>query len=373
MGSASPSAVDEGFMRQGLALAERVLGLTSPNPAVGCLVVRGRKVIAQAATSVGGRPHAEAEALRMAGERARGATAYVTFEPCSHFGQTPPCAGALVEAGVKRVVIGCIDPYPPVRGRGAALLKRAGVQVIAGVCESECKRLNEGFITRVTRGRPFATLKLAESLDGRIATSLQDSRWISSPASRELVHRWRRESDAVMVGAATVVADNPRLTCRIEGGRDPVRVIVDARLACPADARVFRERSKSPAMLVTTAENVARARRRYGRARVEVIGAPAQNGEVALDEVAREFARRGWCKVLIEGGAHLAASALRAGVIDRVAFFLTPQIFGCGMPAVEGLAVARVRDAIRLDNLLARPVGGDWLLEATVRARNRRS
>jgi diaminohydroxyphosphoribosylaminopyrimidine deaminase / 5-amino-6-(5-phosphoribosylamino)uracil reductase len=365
-------ALDEGFMREGLALAEWVLGLTSPNPAVGCVIVRDGKVIARAATGPGGRPHAEAEALRMAGARARGATVYVTFEPCAHFGQTPPCAAALVEAGVKRAVIGCIDPYPPVHGRGAAILKRAGVRVTVGVCEPECKRLNEGFITRVKRGRPFATLKLAESLDGRIATSLRDSRWISSPASRELVHRWRRESDAVMVGAATVTADNPRLTCRIEDGRDPARVVVDAHLGCPVDARIFRERSAAPAILVTTAENAARAERLYGRARVEIIGAPARGGEIALDEVAREFGRRGWCRVLIEGGAHLAASALRAGVVDRVAFFVTPQIIGCGLPAVEGLAVARVREAVRLENLSARPIGEDWLLEATVCVRNRR-
>ena len=264
-------------MRKALALARRMLGRTSPNPAVGCVIVRGGQrggqIVGQGATAAGGRPHAEAVALARAGAQARGATAYVTFEPCAHQGRTPPCARALVEAGVRRVVVGSIDPYPPVRGRGVAILRAAGVEVVSGVLEDECRRLNLGFITRVTRGRPFVTLKLALSLDGRIAAASGDSQWISSPASRALVHRWRNEADAVMVGAGTVATDNPRLTCRIAGGRDPTRVVIDGRLRCSPLARVFVERSAAPALLVTTSANAARARRRYGGGgRVEVIG-----------------------------------------------------------------------------------------------------
>jgi len=373
--AAPASSADLRFMRKALALARRMLGRTSPNPAVGCVIVRGGRIVGQGATAAGGRPHAEAVALARAGARARGATAYVSLEPCAHQGRTAPCAHALVDAGIRRVVAGCVDPYPPVRGRGVAILRAAGVEVTSGVLEDECRRLNAGFITRVTRGRPFATLKLALSLDGRIAAASGDSQWISSPASRALVHRWRREADAVMVGAGTVIADNPRLTCRMAGGRDPVRVIVDGRLRCSPRARVFVERSVAPALLVTTAANVARARRRYGGARVEVIGCPprgAERGsEIDLRALMRELGRRGWCNVLVEGGARLAGSALAAGVVDRVAFFVAPIVIGAGTPAVEGLGFARVRDAIALDDLKVRRLGGDLLMEADVATRRR--
>jgi diaminohydroxyphosphoribosylaminopyrimidine deaminase / 5-amino-6-(5-phosphoribosylamino)uracil reductase len=352
-----------------------MLGRTSPNPAVGCVIVRGGRIVGQGATAAGGRPHAEAVALAQAGAKARGATAYVSLEPCAHQGRTAPCARALVEAGVRRVVAGCVDPYPPVRGRGVAILRAAGVEVISGVLEDECRRLNAGFITRVTRGRPLVTLKLALSLDGRIAAASGDSQWISSPASRALVHRWRNDADAVMVGAGTVVTDNPRLTCRMAGGRDPVRVIVDGRLRCPPRARVFVERSTAPALLVTTAANVARARRRYGGARVEVIGCPVRGAkrgsEIDLRALMRELGRRGWCNVLVEGGARLAGSALAAGIVDRVAFFVAPIVIGAGTPAVEGLGFARVREAIALDDLSARRLGGDLLMEADIAARCR--
>ena len=361
----SDPELDRRFMRVALGLASDALGTTSPNPAVGCVVVREGRIAGRGATAPGGRPHAETIALGRAGGRARGATAYVTFEPCAHHGKTPPCARALIDAGLSRVVIGCVDPYPAVRGRGITALRRAGVDVTVGVLEDECLRLNEGFITRVRRGRPFVTLKLAMSLDGRIAAASGDSRWISSAPARAMVHQWRREADAVMVGAGTVIADNPRLTCRLEGGRDPARVIIDGKLRVSPRARVFHIRSTAPTILVTTAANLARARRRYG-ACVEVIGAPATGDRIALDELMREFGRRGWSRVLIEGGAHLAGAALRAGIVDRVALFIAPGILGAGLPAIEGLEAAQVRGGLRLDNLSARPVGADLLIEAEI-------
>lgn len=372
---ASAKERDENFMGEALALAGRMLGLTLPNPAVGCVIVRGAKVVGRGVTAAGGRPHAETEAIANAGGRARGATAYVSFEPCAHHGQTPPCADALIAAGVARVVIGCLDPDPRVRGRGAAMLRRAGIATTVGVCEEESWRLNEGFITRVTRARPFVILKLAESLDGRIAAASGDSRWISSEASRAIVHRWRREADAVMVGAATVVVDDPRSTCRIAHGRDPVRIIVDGRMRCSPNARIFRQRSSAPTILVTTPANIARARRRYANPRTEVIAAPMRGDGIDLAILMREFGRRGWCKVLLEGGAHLAGAAFEAGIVDRVAFFASPRIIGCGMPAVEGMATRKVRGAVALQNLSARAVGVDWLLEADVvhRAGRRRA
>jgi diaminohydroxyphosphoribosylaminopyrimidine deaminase/5-amino-6-(5-phosphoribosylamino)uracil reductase len=356
---------DERLMRECLALAQSKLGLTSPNPAVGCVIVREGKVVGRGATTPGGRPHAEPQAIAEAGEFARGATAYVSFEPCAHHGQTPPCARALADAGVARVVIGCLDPYPPVRGRGIAILNDAGIATTVGVLESECRHMNEGFITRVTRARPFVILKLAMSLDGRIAAATGDSRWISSEESRRLVHRWRREADVVMVGAATVIADNPRLTCRIQDGRDPVRVIIDQRLRSPAGAQIFRQRSQAPTILVTSASKVPSVKRRYG-ARVEAISASVDRQGIVLEEVMREFGRRGWSKVLIEGGAKLAGGALRARVVDRVAFFIAPLIIGCGLPSVEGLLARSVREGIKLKNFSAQRVGSDWLMEAEV-------
>jgi diaminohydroxyphosphoribosylaminopyrimidine deaminase / 5-amino-6-(5-phosphoribosylamino)uracil reductase len=354
--------VDEHFMREALGQAAAVVGRTSSNPAVGCVIVKQGRVIARAATAPTGRPHAEPQALAKAGKRAAGATAYVSFEPCSHFGKTPPCADALIAAGIKRAVIGCLDPYPPVRGRGAAKLRRAGIAVDVGVLEEECRRLNEGFITRVTKRRPFVLLKMATSLDGRIAAP-RPGGWISSEQSRELVHRWRNECDAVMVGAGTVIADNPRLTCRMKGGRDPIRVAVDAGLRTPAQAGIYRLRSAAPAILVTIPENQLRARKRYDPRKVEVIAVRGDGDGVDIRAALRELAARGISKVLLEGGAHLAASALNARVVDRVAFFVAPMIVGAGIPAVEGLRTSRVRDSIELRNLRVTSIGPDLLLE----------
>lgn len=363
---------DRRFMAIALGLARSQLGLTSPNPCVGCVLVRAGKIIGRGATAAGGRPHAEAVALAQAGARARGATAYVSLEPCAHQGKTPPCARALVQAGVVRVVIGCLDRYPAVHGRGAAILRRARIEVTVGVREDECTALSEGFFARVARGRPFGLLKLAMSLDGRIAAASGDSKWISSKDSRALVHRWRRECDAVVVGAGTVIADNPRLTCRIEGGRDPIRVIVDARLRISPGALALTEPSAAGAIIVTTRANLARARRRYGGPRVEIIAIASKGSGIDLASMAREFGRRGWNKILFEGGAHLAGAALAAGVIDRAAFFVAPKIVGAGLGAIEGLATARISDAITLEDLSVQQVGADLLIEGRPRTRKRR-
>src|SRR5579871_4156415 len=369
MASRASRETDRRFMAEAIALGRARLGRTTPNPAVGCVIVRGKRVVGRGATGAGGRPHAEAMALARAGARAKGATAYISFEPCAHQGATPSCARALAAAGIGRVVVGCLDPYPPVRGRGLRILRAAGIAVTAGVLADECRRTNEGFITRVTLRRPFGLLKLATSLDGRIAAASGDSRWISSEASRALVHRWRAECDAVMVGAGTVIADNPRLTCRAAGGRDPIRVVLDARLRTSPRSRVYRQRSAAPTILVTARRNLTRARARYGSSRVEVIGCPLRDGELDLGELAREFGRRGWCRILIEGGARTAGSALRFGVVDRVAIFVAPVLVGAGLPAIEGLGTVRMREAIALDSLGVSRVGPDCLIEGRPIAR----
>ncbi len=360
-----PDKRDEQYMHEALRLAHPMLGRTAPNPSVGCVLVRDGRIIGRGATAAGGRPHAETQAIAQAGRSARGATAFVSFEPCAHYGATPPCAQALIDAQVGRVVIGCDDPFPQVRGRGITMLKRAGISVTTGVLEAECRRLNEGFIKRVTTGRPFVTLKLAMTLDGRIAAASGDSRWISSEESRGLVHRWRNEADVVMVGAGTVMADNPRFTCRMEGGRDPVRLVVDANLRCDPASRLFRQRSTAPTLVATTTEKRSTAEARFGR-RVEVIGVPRKDSGIDLADLMRQLAARGWSKVLHEGGAHLAGAALKAGIVDRVAFFIAPKLLGDGLAAIEGLVAPTMRSAIALNNLTAQKVGNDWLIEADV-------
>jgi diaminohydroxyphosphoribosylaminopyrimidine deaminase / 5-amino-6-(5-phosphoribosylamino)uracil reductase len=357
---------DSRLMEEAIALAESALGFTSPNPAVGCVIVAGGKIIARGATAVGGRPHAETVALAKAGAGARGATAYVSLEPCAHFGQTPPCANAIVDAGIKRVVIGCGDPFPKVRGKGIAILRKAGIAVTLGVLEDECRLINDGFFTRVEKGRPMVTLKLAMTLDGRIAAQSGDSQWISGDESRALVHRWRRYSDAVMVGAGTLIADNPRLTCRDEGGRDPYRVILDAKLRCDPHSRVFTERSNASTILVTTAAKYRLAHQRYGSDKTEVLSAKTSGNEIALAPLLDEFGQRGWNRVMIEGGAHLAASALRQKVVDRIALFVAPKILGGGLSAIEGLGFLKVKDSIVLDDLEVWQIGKDLLIEARV-------
>jgi diaminohydroxyphosphoribosylaminopyrimidine deaminase / 5-amino-6-(5-phosphoribosylamino)uracil reductase len=358
---------DSRFMAEAVALAESALGFTSPNPAVGCVIVAGDKILARGATATGGRPHAETVALAKAGARARGATAYVSLEPCAHFGQTPPCANALVDAGIKRVVIGCGDPFPKVRGKGIAILKKAGIEVTLGVEEEECRRINEGFFTRVEQGRPMVMLKLAMTLDGRIAPASGDSQWISGEESRALVHRWRRYSDAVLVGAGTVIADNPRLTCRDEGGRDPYRVIIDAKLRCDPRARVFTERSTASTILVTTAAKHRLAHQRYGSDQTEILAMKTAGNEIALAPLLHEFGQRGWNRVMLEGGAHLAASALRQKVVDRIALFIAPKILGGGLSAIEGLGILRMKDSLAIDDMEVWQIGPDLLIEARIK------
>jgi diaminohydroxyphosphoribosylaminopyrimidine deaminase/5-amino-6-(5-phosphoribosylamino)uracil reductase len=359
---------DSRLMEEAIALAESALGFTSPNPAVGCVIVAGGKIIARGATATGGRPHAEAIALAKAGARARGATAYVSLEPCAHFGNTPPCAHALVDAGIKRVVIGCGDPFPMVRGKGIAILRKAAVAVTLGVLEDECRLINEGFFIRVEKGRPMVTLKLAMTLDGRIAAASGDSRWISGEESRALVHRWRRYSDAVMIGAGTVIADNPHLTCRDEGGRDPYRVILDAKLRCDPGSRVFTERSNASTILVTTPAKYRLAHARYGSDKTEVLAMKTVGNEIALAPLLAEFGQRGWNRVMIEGGAHLSASALRQKVVDRIALFVAPKILGGGLSAIESLGFLKVKDSISLDDLEVWQIGKDLIIEARIRS-----
>lgn len=357
---------DTAHMRAALGLARRGLGSTWPNPAVGCVVVKDGRVIGRAVTAPGGRPHAEPAALDMAGAAARDATAYVTLEPCCHWGRTPPCTDALIKAGVARVVIATRDPDPRVDGEGIAKLRAAGITVDEGVLRDDADELVSGFCARVRLGRPLVTLKLASTLDGRIATRLGESRWITGEAARRAAHALRGRHDAVMVGVGTVVADDPALTCRLPGYRaNPVvRIVADSHLRTPLTATLVVTAAKTPTWMLIR-EGADRDRRHafadLGVTLIEVAGA-----ETGVDPAAalKALADAGLTRVLVEGGAQLAASLLRADLVDRLAWFHAPAVMGAdAWPAVQAFGMEHLDAMPRFARVGAIPLGDDMLAE----------
>ena len=353
-------------MARALVLAARGFGRTHPNPPVGAVLVKGSRVIGEGFHRRAGGPHAEVAALRRADAGTAGATLYVTLEPCTHFGRTPPCVDAVLDARIARVVVGMRDPNPQVCGRGLRRLRQAGVSVSTGVLETECRRLLSGYHTYVTMRRPLVVLKLAASLDGRIATATGASRWITGARARRCSHEMRNRLDAVMVGAGTVRADDPRLTCRAPGGRDPIRIVLDGRLSISPRSRVLRVRSQAPTWVFAAQDASERRAAALARAGAEVIRLRGR-GTVDLPRVLRELWLRGVTSVLIEGGATLAAAALRARLVDRIVLFLAPMIIGGdGVPAVAALGTKRVAGAVQLRNLKIDRVGEDLVIEASL-------
>jgi diaminohydroxyphosphoribosylaminopyrimidine deaminase/5-amino-6-(5-phosphoribosylamino)uracil reductase len=357
-------------MRAALALAARGLGTTWPNPSVGCVVVRDGRVIARARTAPGGRPHAETEALAAAGAAAWGATLYVTLEPCCHHGRTPPCTDAIIAAGIARVVVAIRDPDPRVNGEGLARLRAAGIEVTEGVLAPEGSALHAGFISRIAHGRPLVTLKLASTLDGRIATHAGESRWITGEAARRATHALRGQSDAVMVGVGTVLADDPDLTCRIAGYRpfQPVRVIADSHLRTPLTSRLVATAGAAPVWIVVRPDADAARRAALLSAGVAVIEAqPAGGGEgIGVDARAalQSLAGRGLTRVLVEGGPRLAASLLRADLVDRLVWFHAPTVIGGdGLPAAQAFGVEALSAAPRFVPERTTVLGADVLTE----------
>jgi diaminohydroxyphosphoribosylaminopyrimidine deaminase/5-amino-6-(5-phosphoribosylamino)uracil reductase len=363
---------DERFMARALALAARGLGRTFPNPPVGAVFVRGGRILGAGFHSRAGEPHAEIEALRAAKGRVRGATLYVTLEPCSHHGRTPPCADALVSLGLRRVVCAVVDPNPRVRGRGIRRLRRAGIPVTVGVGAAEANELLEGYRMRMLRGRPLVTLKLAASLDGRIAAAGGDARWITGPRARRLGHALRNVTDAVLVGAATVRADDPALTCRLRGGHDPVRVVVSGRRLAISPRAQLLARGGPPTWIVAPDDASPRAAARLRR-RAEVVLLPSRGGRVPFRRIVEALGARGITTLLIEGGGEVAAAALEAGVVDRVVLFLAPLLLGGdGVAAVGRLRIRRVRDALRLREVVVAGLGADVVVTGRVAFASRR-
>ncbi|WP_301154023.1 bifunctional diaminohydroxyphosphoribosylaminopyrimidine deaminase/5-amino-6-(5-phosphoribosylamino)uracil reductase RibD [Metapseudomonas otitidis] len=365
------TASDQAFMARALELARKGLYSTHPNPRVGCVIVRDGQVVGEGWHARAGEPHAEVHALRQAGERARGATAYVTLEPCSHHGRTPPCADALVNAGVARVVAAMQDPNPQVAGRGLLRLMDAGIAVQSGVLESEARALNAGFIKRMETGLPFVRVKLAMSLDGRTAMASGESQWITGPAARAAVQRLRARASVVLTGADTVLTDGARLTVRpdelglnaeltaLAVTRPPLRVLVDGRLRVPLSAPFYQA---GKALVATCA--VASARDRFQEEGHELLAVPSSNGHVDLRRLLLELGSRGANEVLVEAGPRLAGAFARAGLVDEFQIFMAGRLLGSSARPLLDWPLARMVEAPQLKITDVRAVGDDWRIIA---------
>jgi len=344
-------------MQTALKLAERGRGRTAPNPMVGAVIVKNGRIVGQGFHKKAGTAHAEIVALADAGRAARGATLYVTLEPCSHHGRTGPCALAVVEAGIAQVFYAIKDPNPLVNGRGAGMLRKGGVKTHCGLLRAEASRLNEVYLKYITTGRPFVTLKLAQSLDGRIAAVGGDSDWISSAVSRTMVHRMRAESDAVVVGAGTVTADNPELTVRMVKGKNPYRIIVSAHPDFKKSLKLFRNNDDARTIVATSKKSAEKVKAKN----LTVWTVKNSHGRIDLDDFIEKAGRFGIRSMLVEGGGKLATSFLKAGLVDKLMVFTAPLIIGKGIDGVGDLKVNHIAEAMGFDECVFKPSGTDMM------------
>jgi diaminohydroxyphosphoribosylaminopyrimidine deaminase / 5-amino-6-(5-phosphoribosylamino)uracil reductase len=363
---------DEHFMRQALALAAQARGRTSPNPMVGSVVVKDGRILGRGYHLRAGAPHGEVVALEDAGPLAKGATLYSTLEPCCHYAKrTPPCTKTIIAAGISRVVMAMRDPNPLVHGKGLAELWQAGIEVTEAVLEEQAAALNEVFIKYIVTKRPFVLLKVAASLDGKIATVTGESRWITNERSRLLVHELRDQVDAVMVGINTVLRDDPLLTTRLPqgGGKDPIRIVVDSQLRLPSHAKLLTASAAAGTIVATTAKAPADKRRQLEAAGAQVLVIDRDSSGVALGPLMQRLGAMQITSILLEGGGELHASALRAGVVDKVLYFLAPTLIGgrAAPPAIGGEGFPRLAQAVTLDRVQVTQLDGDILIEGHVR------
>lgn len=365
---------DRDVMRIALDLARKGQGFTSPNPMVGAIVVNGGRIVGRGFHRAAGQAHAEVNAIEDAGQQAAGGTLYVTLEPCNHHGRTPPCTERILSAGLKHVVVAMDDPNPDVAGGGIAYLEKHGVAVTRGVCEQEARQLNEAFVKYVTTKRPFALVKCAATLDGRIATRTGDARWVSGEASRAYVHRLRHAYDAIMVGMGTVAADDPQLTTRLEGmaGKDPVRIVLDSHLRISEKARVLQPGSDADTLVVAGErsddpgfkEKVAKIE----AAGAKVLLAPLKDERIDLDRLMGQLGAMEITSLLIEGGGRVIASAFTAGIVDKINFFYAPKILGGddGVPICRGTGPARMDECLNVRDVTVRRFGNDVMVEGYI-------
>ena len=359
-------------MTLALRLAAKGLGQTSPNPMVGALVVKNGRIVGRGYHHGPGQPHAEILALNQAGPRAKGATLYVTLEPCCHLlKRTPPCVPTVINSGVQAVVVAMTDPNPLVKGRGVVALRRVGITVTTGVGREEAAQLNRTYLHWIKTGRPFVILKAGMTLDGKVATATGESRWITGPLARQDVHRLRSQVDAVIVGVGTVLKDNPTLTARLSerplrlASRQPLRIVLDSQLRTPPTATVCTEQDRAKTLIVTTSRASASRRRGLERARVEVVSLPLKNSQVSFSALLTMLGKRGITSVLIEGGSTVNATALREKLVNRILFYLAPILMGGqdGKAVIGGRSPKRLAQALSLRHVTVRRIGEELVVE----------
>jgi diaminohydroxyphosphoribosylaminopyrimidine deaminase/5-amino-6-(5-phosphoribosylamino)uracil reductase len=360
LGGSTGMMNDEFYMRLALRNAQAMKGQTDPNPLVGAVIVNDNRIVGVGAHMKAGEPHAEIHALRMAGEHARGGTIYVTLEPCSHHGRTGPCAVALVEAGIKKVVIATLDPNPIVAGNGVKILEAAGIEVVTGVCEEESRQMNEVFNKFILEKKPFVTLKSGITLDGKIATHTNSSKWITSEEARQDVHQLRSENMAILVGVNTVIHDDPELTSRIPNGRNPIRVILDSSLRIPLESKVIAD-MKAETWVFTSEHHDQEKRRVLQDSGIPVFVTSGSN-RVDTEDVMRILGEKQVSSLLIEGGGTVNAALLENRLIDKVVLYIAPKLVG-GKQAptfLEGTGIDQMSDAVELANVTVTPIGKDF-------------
>ena len=358
---------EDEYMKLAIDLAGKARGRTSPNPLVGAVVVKDDVVVGKGFHRKAGEPHAEVNALNDAGEKAVGGELYVNLEPCNHYGRTPPCTGSIIERGIGKVFVGMEDPNEVVAGKGIQCLRDNGIYVKTGILREQSYKLNEVYIKYITEKRPFVILKSAASLDGKIATMIGDTKWITNEKSRRFLHKLRGEVDGILVGIGTIMADDPRLTARLKGrkGKDPIRIVVDSKLRIPLRANVLNPESESGAIIATTQSAPREKIRELEASGTKVVVVGAKNNRVDLREFMYKLGKMEVTSLLIEGGAEVNASALSSGIVDKVLFFYAPKIIG-GVDAlsmVGGKGIERLDDAAILESIKVRRFGDDILVE----------
>lgn len=353
----------EKFMKMALELAEKRAGFTSPNPVVGAVIVKNNKVISAANHCRAGLPHAEIEALKTAGEKARGAKLYVTLEPCVHFGKTPPCADAIIKSGIQEVIVAVKDPNPLNNGRGLRKLRRAGIKVSVGMLKEEAAYQNRAFFKFITQKMPYVIIKAAQSIDGKIATRVGDSKWITSGKSRRYVQKMRREVDAVLVGVKTIIKDNPRLTCRLNPKKLLIKIVLDAELKTLPRAKIFQQAKR---VILVTKKGISADKKEIYRGKAEFVEVNCdKKGRLDLPGALEKIAGYGVVSLMVEGGGETIASFLEKGLADEIFIFIAPKIIGGRLAptAVEGEGAAKIKSAKCVKDFEATKIGRDLLLK----------
>ncbi|SHK50386.1 diaminohydroxyphosphoribosylaminopyrimidine deaminase / 5-amino-6-(5-phosphoribosylamino)uracil reductase [Paramaledivibacter caminithermalis DSM 15212] len=362
------------FMKRALSLAEKGAGFVNPNPMVGSVIVKNSNIIGEGYHKFFGGNHAEIEALNSLTDTPEGSTMYVTLEPCSHHGKTPPCVNAIIKSGIKKVVVAMLDPNPLVSGSGIKILKENGIKVVTGILEEEAKKLNEIFIKYITTKLPFCLMKSAMSLDGKIATKFSDSKWITCNESREYVHKLRHKYSSIMVGVNTVLVDNPLLTVRIPEfkGLNPIRIIVDSRCRIPLDSNVVKKISHAKTLIATTKKADTKKIKTLEDKGIEVLILPSKDKRVDLNALVERLGQMGIDSVLLEGGGTLNYSAIEAGIVDKVNCFIAPKIIGgtLAKSPVEGKGVSLVKNAFLVNNMVTYKFGNDIMIEGYIGQRD---